>query len=284
MLLKKDVKRSNGRDQEKPISRNKPENILGLCSRNNEGVIPKTVMTIDNFKELKSYVQSIVDTDPDKSYSYRQYCKIVEAYIFKRKKCGDYVCCQAITEDGTRCKRRSSIFTSIDITNNFQTIRIPETIRHKLFKSLGPEKVLDLELLAFANSCCFFCWQHAAIYAIEGSTYLNNLAYYSTHPENLFDIFFKEVKVWKLSRLLTYYVTVSKPRTRDEIIKRFYKTTADMQGKFSLYYWGVYIMVFGYDQIKPVLLKYLNIDMNKEEMIINLMTLRAAQTLIEFNQ
>jgi hypothetical protein len=153
-----------------------------------------------------------------------------------------------------------------------------------MFQSLGPEKVLDLELMAFANSCCFFCWQHAAMYAIEGSTYLSNLAYYSTHPEDLFSIFFKEVKVWKVAKLLTYYVTVSEPRSRDEIIKRFYKTTADMTGKFSLYYWGIYIMVFGYDQIKPILLKYLNVDMERQDAIIDFMTIQAAQTLIEFNQ
>jgi len=176
-------------------------------------------------------------------------------------------------------------FTSIDITTaRGKTVRIPEKIRPMLLKSLGPEKVLDLQLMAFANSCCFFCWQHAAIYAIEGSTYLSNLAYYSTHPEALFSIFFKEVKARKVSRLLTYYITVSKPRTRDEIVKQFYKTTADMRGVFSLYYWGIYIMVFGYDQIKPVLLKYIDLDIEKKDMLIDLMTIQAANTLIEFNQ
>jgi hypothetical protein len=283
MPKRKFKKRSSGH-KHKTATKGKKKNILRLCSRDQEGSIPKTVMTIDNFKELKNYVQSIIDLDPNKSYSYRQYCKIIESFIFKQKRCGGDVCCQAITEDGTRCKRGSSIFTSIDITAFDKAIRIPKKIRPMLLKSLGPEKVLDLELMTFANSCCFLCWQHAAIYAIEGSTYLSNLAYYSTHPEALFSIFFKEVKVRKVSRLLTYYITVSKPRTRDEIIKLFYKTTADMRGLFSLYYWGIYIMVFGYDQIKPILLKYLDLDIEKEKMLIDFMTIQAAKTLIEFNR
>lgn len=204
--------------------------------------------------------------------------------MFKRSKCGGNICCQAITEDGTRCHRSASKFVSVDITEKQLLPKIPSFIR----KKLGVKKVEQLKLIGFANSCCFYCWQHAVIYTLEVSTYTSNFAYYISHPEDLLSIFFKDVKVRKIGGLITYSVTkLGGIRTPDEIIKYIYKTKSGMKGKLSSYYWGIFIMVYFYDNVKSYIIslfKKSNLLKVEKEKITQDMSATAADTLIKISE
>jgi hypothetical protein len=205
--------------------------------------------------------------------------KLFDSYIFKGKNCNGEVCCQAITEDGTRCKRQANKFLTIDVTEKQLVPSIPQFLR----KRIGPRKMEQLKLMGFANSCCFYCWQHAAMYAIEGGTYVSNLAYYTSHPEDLLRIFFKDVNIKKFAGVITYSVMVKNMKSPEQIVKDMYKTYGTTQGTLSSYYWAVFITVFLYDTIKPHVIKYLSGAHLQKTKVFEKMTETAASALIKLS-
>lgn len=250
--------------------------LAELCQTTKDGEVIKTLITVENFKRLKKLMKTLdieLMTDNPKSFSYRQYCKLFSSYMFKREKVGGRPRCQAINHDGERCLRPAAKFLTVDLTEVQVLPKIPGFLRRKL----GTKKVEKLKLIGFANTCCFYCWQHTAMYAAEGSTFTSNLAYYTTHPEDILGIFFEDVEVKKVARLLTYKVKVSKLRSADEIIKRFYSTKAAMKGALSRYYWGVFFIVYMYDSLK----RYLSGWMTEKQM--QKMVERGAEVLLKAN-
>lgn len=233
------------------------ERVRELCQRDPDtGEIAKHNITMARHAELKAAMKDFGVTFGPRNLSYRQYCKVFDTHLFKyQKRCGKDggICCQAITEDGTRCTRAASKFTSVDLTERKLVPTLPRWLRERL----GVRKSEALKLMGYANACCFYCWQHAAIYVANLSTFVSNPAYYLTHPEDVLRVFFEKVEVRKLVGLLTYRVHVEKMRSVDEILKFIAKTSADTQGAFATYYWAVYTLVFLYDKIKPVLIKTL---------------------------
>lgn len=257
--------------------------IATLCAKNKEGRVVKSAITISNFKKLKALADEfdiqVVKTHQG-TFSYRQYCKLFESYSFKNKKCDDKVCCQAITEEGQRCSRSASRFATVDLTESQLTPKIPLFIKRRL----GVKKVEELKLIGFGNTCCFYCWQHASMYMAEGLTYLTNLSYYLTHPEDILIIFFEKVDISKFLRIITYRIDVDQLRTPDEIIKNAYKLSADLTGKFSLYYWGIFMLTFMYDTIKPHILKILGGSEKEKTQLVKDMAEVAAETLLKMNE
>lgn len=255
------------------------EKIIGeLCQVNPNGTVMKSLITMDNYKKLKKNISELdIEISGKKTLSYRQYCKLFSGYLHKKKECMGEVCCQAITADGDRCKRPANRFVSIDLTEKQLVPKIPKILKDKL----GVKLVEELKLIGFANTCCFYCWQHAAMYLVEGATYTSNLAYYLSHPEDVLKIFFENVKVKKAARLITYSVEVSHLRSVSEIIKYMYKTSADMEGVLSSYYWGVFLMVYAYDKMKPRLEKIIQ---SKYSNVVDKIAINAAKTLTSFEK
>lgn len=258
-----------------------------LCKTSPDGEVLKSSVTSENYKRLKKLLKTLdieVVQKSKRSFSYRQYCKLFSSYIFKNEKCGssDQICCQAMTEDGERCHRPASKFVTIDLTETQILPTIPNIIKN----SLGPLKTEKLKLIGFANTCCFYCWQHASMYAIEGSTFVSNYSYYMAHPEDLLEIFFEEVKTKKIARVLVYSVSVSKLRTPDEIVKNMYKFSSKIEGAMTYYYWGVFVMVYAYDTLKTYLKKILSNNGKNDDnvqKIIDDMAITAANTLLYAN-
>jgi hypothetical protein len=253
--------------------------IKYLCNKDSNGVILKENITHENYLKLKKLMNSldieILDQN-DKSHSYRAYCKIFESFLFKNKSCGDHVCCQAITENGTRCKRPASNFSTIDFTGKQILPTIPEFIK----KRFSAKKLQELKVIGFANTCCFYCWQHAAMFVAEKITWSTNISYYSTHPEDILSIFYDDVKPVKFIGTVTYnFKEIGELRDVDEIIKNIYKLKGTIEGAFSSTYWIIFAMVFMYDTLKPILLKFTD-DINAIEDI----SITAANVLLEINE
>ncbi len=259
------------------------EGIGELCQTNPDGTVIKSIITIENYKSLKTLMKNldIELMSKSKSFSYRQYCKLFESYLFKKKKCGGEICCQALTAEGVRCSRPASKFLTIDLT---EVQALPTKIPLFIKRRMGAKKVEELKLIGFANTCCFYCWQHAAQYATEGATYASNFAYYTTHPEDLLKIFFENVTTKKILGLITYFVSVNNIRTPDEIIKYIYKTSGTMEGMLSSYYWGIFITVFMYDTIKPYIVRLLPGSEEQKEDVVEKMANSAAQALLISNE
>ena len=275
-----------------------------LCKTDEHGKVLKSYITVDNFKRIKALMNTldieVVQATHDgkrKSFSYRQYCRLFESYILKSEKCGGQVCCQAITEDGTRCKRPASRFSTLDITETQippiegeeerwhpatgAKMNIPGFIREQI----GTKKFEELKLLGFANTCCFYCWQHAAMFVGEKVTWATNILYYTTHPEDIFSIFYDDVKVRKFLGMVTYYVDrLGELRTPEEIIKHMFRTYGITHGAFSTIYWAVFGMVFMYDTLKPTLVKYLSGSPEEVESTIEEMSETAAEVLLELQK
>lgn len=253
-----------------------------LCQTSSDGEILKSSINSANYKRLKALLKTLeieVVKNSKRSFSYRQYCKLFNSYVFKNNKCGstDQICCQAITEDGVRCHRPASKFLTIDLTEMQVLPSIPSFVKAKL----GPLKTEKLKLIGFANTCCFYCWQHAGMYAAEGASFASNYSYYLTHPEDLLSIFFEEVKARKVSRVLTYSVSVSKLRSAKDIVKNMYRMAGGLQGKMSYYYWGVFATLYAYDTIEHYLS---NILTNSDtESITESMAVTAADALLYAN-
>jgi len=257
--------------------------IKRLCETDEQGNVHKSLITVENYEQLQA-IANTLDIEvlkTSKGFSYRQYCKLLESYIFKSKKCDDKVCCQAITESGKRCSRASSKFVTIDITEVQITPSIPQFLKTRL----GAKKIEALKLLGFANSCCFYCWQHASMFASEKITWSTNLVYYTTHPEDLLSIFFDNVVPVKFFGTVTYTLkSLGELRTPDEIIKYMYKTHATANhGPLSSVYWGIFITAFMYDKIKAVIMSFLSGDNTKKEEIIEQMAENAAETILNIN-
>lgn len=253
-----------------------------LCQTSPDGEILKSSITSANYKRLKSLLKTLeieVVKNSKRSFSYRQYCKLFSSYVFKNSKCGstDQICCQAITGDGVRCHRPASKFLTIDLTEMQILPTIPSFVKAKL----GPLKTEKLKLIGFANTCCFYCWQHAGMYALEGTTFASNYSYYLTHPEDILGIFFEEVSAKKVGRVLTYSVSASKLRSAKDIVKNMYKTSGDIQGKTSYYYWGVFITLYAYDTIQYYLGE--SLSGSDTESITESMAVTAADALLYAN-
>lgn len=255
----------------------KKNKLNSLCQKGDDGKVIKSNVTVQNFKELKKEIKDLditVINTSDRSFSYRQYCKLYDSYKFKNKGCDGRVCCQAITADGSRCTRAATKFVTIDITEKDLTPSIPTFLKSKI----GYAKVEELKLIGFANSCCFYCWQHATSYILEKSTYATNLLYYSTHPEDILKIFFEDVKIKKYGGVIPYKIeSVSGLRNVSEIIRMMYKTSGDMEGALSSYYWIVFLMVFAYDTLRDTILA----SSNLKEKDVKEMTVRSAEVLLQ---
>jgi|SRR5579862_633043 len=256
-----------------------------LCTKDENGDVIKSQITIRNYEVLKDLMKTL-DFEllkTKKDFSYRQYCKIFDTFQFKNKKCNGKICCQAITENETQCTRSASNFTSIDITGMNLLPKLPEVIKN----NMGIKDVEKLKLLGFANSCCFYCYQHAAMFIAEKITWSHNLPYYFTHFEDLASIFFDNVKPKKISGVLTYnFHTIGDIRTVDEIIKRLFLTHTISMGvvtgikntiNYDFYWIGIKFIVFFYDKIKPYIVKYFKEDKNKAA---DLILLRSAKILL----
>ena len=119
-------------------------------------------------------------------------------------------------------------------------------------------KVEELKLIAFANTCCFYCWQHAAMYVGEKVTWASNITYYATHPEDILSVFYDDVQVTKLFGTVTYYVdSLGELRRPSDVIKNMFSIYGTVNGAFSTAYWIVFAMVFMYDTLEPMLMQYL---------------------------
>ncbi len=253
-----------------------------LCAVDNDGKVHKSLITIDNYEKVKTLAESLdIEIVKETQFGYRQYCKLLDSYIFKEKKCDGEICCQALNKNGTRCTRAANKFTSINITESQISPKLPTFIKNKL----GAKKTEELKLLGFANSCCFYCWQHAAMFAAEKVTWSSNLAYYSTHVEDLLSIFFDDVKPKKLAGTVTYSVeNLGKLRSTDEIVKHMYKTLGVTQGALSTTYWAVFATVFMYDTLKPIIINFLSGTKEEREAIVEKMGPAGAAALLQINK
>ena len=258
-----------------------------LCKIDENGRVLKSYITVENFKRIKKLMNTlnikvVQATHTRRStFSYRQYCKLFESYIFKSKKCDGEVCCQAITEEGNRCRRPASRFSSMDLTETQVLPTIPNFIQDKL----GTKKVEELKLIGFANTCCFYCWQHAAMFVGEKVTWATNLLYYSTHPEDILSIFYDDVKAQKFLGTVTYYIgSLGKLRSFDEVIKYMFKTYGITHGAFNTTYWAIFGMVFMYDTLKPILLRYLHGSGKEKNKVLEEMSETATKVLLELHK
>ena len=226
----------------------------------------------------ESYCQSDSDSEKDKlavsdyvsskklvseKLTHKQNCKLVDAYRFKSKRCcpngvsvcsreDKGVCCQAITQDGTRCTRKANKWTSIDLTTTTGMITLPEI----LVKRIGDKRAEELMLLGTGKQCCFFCWQHMGMYAMDIATWASNLTYYTTHPEDILDVFFNDVKVKKYAKLMTYSIELGKPREISDVIAKALKLKAATLGAFTGMYWILQAVVFAFTMMVDTLKKY----------------------------
>lgn len=253
------------------------------CQVDKTGKIPTTYLTSENYSIIKKAIEQLGITKiaQGDQLSQEEYCKIFKAYIFKKEKCSGKVCCQAITEEGTRCSRPASELFTVDLTERSLSPELPDF----LHKHLTEKQIKELKLSGFAITCCFYCWQHAAMYGAEMLTWYSNITYYLTHPEDILDIFFENVVVRKPYMFIpsTYKYEVSKLRSPDEIIKRMFVLAATIAGKMTLFYWVIMAMVWLYDTLKPVLEKKIYGKISEIESKIQKMTVAAAKTLIKFN-
>jgi len=257
-----------------------------LCRRDDQKVVMKRLITPDNFRELKQILKEMgvnIERKGGGTYSYRQYCKLFDSFILKDRICGNRICCQAITEDGKRCTRGSMKFV-YDMTEKQMMEKLPLFLQRKL----TAKQKQNLKLLGFANSCCFFCWQHAAIMiartTAEYATWTSNLWYYTAHIDILVNIFYEQVEVKKLGPYTINITGVSGLRSPDEIVKYLIKTKGDTIGmvggtqnilKGSTTYWALWLMVFAYDKLKSAL-----IDAGLGKKDIENMSEQSAQALL----
>ena len=84
--------------------------------------------------------------------------------------------------------------------------------------------------------------------------------------------------------LVTYEVKVSGIRSLDEIIKYALKAHADIGGAVTSRYWGIFMMVFMYDTIKPYLLNIISGSRGAVEVAIEEMVNEAADALLYINE
>jgi hypothetical protein len=257
--------------------------ISGMCLLDDTGKIPKTLLTSENLSTIKEAIKqlSISRISSSEDLSQEEYCKIFRAYIFKREDCDGRVCCQAITEDGKRCQRPASDFFTVDLTERSLVPKIPSFIE----KVLTKEQVKELKLTGFAVTCCFYCWQHAAKYGAEMLTWYSNFSYYLTHPEEILEIFYEDVRVVKKSFFnpLSYQFNVSNLRSPDEIIKNMFIMTAKITGKMTYFYWVIMAMVWLYDYLKDKLVEVLYGDRRENIKEVENMAITSALTLLKFN-
>jgi len=200
--------------------------------------------------------------------------------FLKKKKCGGKICCQAITEDGTRCKRLASEYTTIDFTEKNILPHIPDIIK----KNINAAMLEELKLIGFARSCCFYCTQHAKIFIAEKLTWTHNLMYYTTHVEDLLSIFFDQVKPKKVYGITYGVYTLGNLRSVDEIIKFTFSTHAITTGAFNYYYWGIRLIVFFYDYIKKYALDYFDGSKTEKENAFNNVAITASKVLIKMEK
>ncbi len=236
--------------------------ITALCATDEKGVVLKSDITVQKYEQLSFLIKNlnidIVGGDR-KKLSYREYCKVFESKVFKEKKCNGHICCQAITEDGNRCTRPASKYASIDLTERYILPSIPEFVKAKI----GYKKSNELKLVGFATTCCFYCYQHAAIFLADKLTYTSNLSYYITHIEDLVQVFFDNVNPKKVSGIVTYnFNTLGNLRSLTDILSHLAimrnQSLGIGNGLYDWLWWGIYIIVFFYDKMKPYMLKYIS--------------------------
>ena len=243
----------------------------------------KKTETPDEFLERKSVlaktlkkkmISSLHIKQPFKKYdnvSLDNECFLLDGYAFK-KSCGGKVCCQAINKTGERCRRPAAI-VPLDFTESIP--QISKATGKILRKYLGAmaDSVIDnstKQLQAItSNTCCFFCWQHASTNMLEALTVVTNVSYYVTHPEDILSIFFKNVQCKKHVGNISLYpdCTVGEWKSLDEVLKGIVKTDAIMMGLIkrsadgsmglNTYSIGIRVLVWFYDTLKPILMKFL---------------------------
>lgn len=239
--------------------------------------IDKAPLNLANYKKLKA-LMDYFGVESDKSLSYKEYCKLFRNLENLKKGCeGGGICCQAVTENGKRCKRAATKFTSIDLSRKSILPKIPSFIK----KKLGAKKLAKLNLVSFANNCCFYCWQHAALFIGEQLTSLTNLTYYSTHPEDILDIFYDNVKPKKYGVVTYSFAELGRKRSADEIIRNGTSTYSASSSKLSKHFWIPFIMVTMYDQIKPYLLKVLKGSAAEKEKEAERIAILSAKVLLK---
>lgn len=260
--------------------------ITSLCATDENGNVLKSNITVQKYEQLSSLIENLnidILEDGKKKLSYREYCKVFESNVFKEKKCNGHICCQAMTEDGSRCTRPASKYASVDLTENHILPTVPEFVKTKI----GYKKANDLKLAGFATTCCFYCYQHAAMFLAEKLTYVSNLTYYTTHVEDLIQIFFDNVKPNKVGGVLTYnFYTLGNIRSPSDILKHLVVVRNQYvgvgKGLYDWLWWGMYIIVFFYDKMKPRMLEYINGEnIIEKEMIVDDIALLSACVLIE---
>jgi len=233
-------------------------------------------VSLDNYKKLKKIMKEFeLDTVDGMSMSYREYCKLFRNLKTIQKKCNGKICCQAITEDGKRCKRSASKFFSVDLTRKKLITKVPDFVK----KSIGAKKVAELKLLGFANNCCFYCWQHAGIFVGDKLTYISNFSYYSTHPEDILSVFFDNVQPKKLGFITYSFKELGNIRTPEDIVHEFLGTYSSSQEKTSKGFWIPFIMVMLYDQIKPYIIKIIKGSVAQKEKLTEKMAIVSANVL-----
>lgn len=259
--------------------------ITELCAVGDDGEVLKSNITVRNYEMLVKYAQSldIKIIQQGKQLSYREYCKLFRANLLKKKECGGKICCQAITEDGDRCKRPASEYMSVDLTERHLLPTIPDFVKERI----GYKRVVQLRLLGFASSCCFYCKQHALMFLADKLTYTSNLSYYLTHFEDILQVFFDNVKPKKVGGVATYGVySLGNLRTLDEIVKAAMvlrnQTVGVVSGVwFDWVWWGFYFLVFSYSAFKPYFSKFIYGNEETKEIVSEDITVLAAGALLE---
>lgn len=183
-----------------------------------------------------------------KELSHRELCKILKAAEHVGKTKDGKVRCQAITADGTRCERASSQYSSYDLTTKNYSGSIPSFLKRKL----TTRQYLKLKAFSHSNACCFYCWQHSALVIAELGTWSSNWLYYTTHPLDILRIFFEDVEM--SGRTLK----LGRRKTVEEIVKGTITEYGTSQGAASLVKWGLVLLVFSYDSIKPYITKFIS--------------------------
>lgn len=253
-----------------------------LCAKDKDGNVRKSLVTTENFRILKEELsKSDLEGGPGiqilqgknvPNPGYRGLCKLYDSYLHKNttgSRCKgadgtEGICCQAITEDGKRCTRRATKYLSIDLTESSLMPTIPAFIK----KRVGAKTVAKLRLIGFANSCCFYCWQHAGMYAAEYATYVTTYSYYASHPEDLVSIFYDDVKVSKFLGIIPTGIEYGKMKPYTRIVREIMQTRKAASGALSREYWALFVLVFFYDKILEYIEPYLQSTEQAEKMAV----------------
>ena len=246
----------------KSLTNSRRSSLSSLCKTDESKIIPKSLMTPENFRRLKELARrhNVKMTD-EKGHglSYSQYCLLIKDREFYKPQCcpdgkdtcirrDRRMCCQATLEDNTRCKYPAQfVYDLMDIGNKEYRrpwiSRIPASIK----PYLSTKQKNYYEQILANYPCCFYCQYHIGAYLAEGASYLTNISYYAKHPEEILSVFYNDVQVQK-SYGFPIKVALGELKPREDISIGLTKLLGGMSGALSGFGMFVRVFFFIYDR------------------------------------